>query len=229
MSKTITSEAHWKKLRETVIHCTRCPRLVEYRENVPPKPAFKDQRYWRKPVPGFGDPKAWLLITGLAPAGDGGNRTGRIFTGDGTGRFLFKALFSTGFANQPTSESRDDGLIVKGCYLTAAVKCVPPMHRPTPQECLNCHSYYMQEIELLSPSLKAILALGHLAFKAILLALRKRGIPTKGLVFKHGASYKIENVRLYCSYHPTPRNVNTGTLTEKMFLDLLKTIKKQVG
>lgn len=215
----------WEAFRKTVIHCKKCPRLVDYRENVLPKPAFKGQKYWRKPLPGFGDQRAWLLITGLAPAADGGNRTGRVFTGDGSGRFLVKALYSLGFANQPLSESVDDGLILHGCYLTAAVKCVPPQNKPTRQECRNCNPYYEQEMELLT-ELKTILVLGRFAFDAFLMILKKDGISTKGVTFKHGASYQLENgLKLYCSYHPTPRNVNTGTLTEKMFIDLLKAIK----
>jgi uracil-DNA glycosylase len=226
MPNESSTENSWKKLRETIIRCRKCPRLVDYRETVPAKTAFADQKYWRKPVPGFGDHQAWLLILGLAPAADGGNRTGRIFTGDGTGRFLFKSLYEMGFANQLTSESIDDGLVLQGCYLTAAVKCLPPKHKPTRQECINCHSYLTQEVRMLK-QLKAVLALGHFAFEAYLLTLKEEGISTKGLTFKHGASYKLDNgLKLYCSYHPTPRNVNTGTLTEKMFLDLLQKISK---
>lgn len=217
----------WDTFRRVVIRCRKCPRLVDYRENVPPKPAFQGQKFWRKPLPGFGDPNAWLLFTGLAPAGDGGNRTGRIFTGDGTARFLIKALYREGLANQPTSESMDDGLILHGCYMTAAVKCLPPEHKPTRQECLNCNPYYVQEIEMLS-HLKAVLLMGHLAFNAFLLTLKKQKISNQHLVFKHGASYTLDNgLRVYCSYHPTPRNVNTGLLTEKMFLNLLKRIKNE--
>lgn len=227
MNKKSALMGEWEAFKKTVINCKKCPRLVAYRENVPPKPAFKGQKYWRKPLPGFGDHQAWLLITGLAPAGDGGNRTGRIFTGDPTGRFLVKALYSMGFANQPLSETIDDGLVLHGCYLTAAVKCLPPLHKPTRQECLNCLPYYIEEIKMLT-KLKAVLALGKFAFDAFLLTLKKDGISTKDLAFKHGASYKLENgLKLYCSYHPTPRNVNTGTLTEKMFLDLLKVIKSE--
>lgn len=214
----------WNVLRETVIHCKKCPRLVDFREHVPAKPAFKQEKYWRKPVPGFGDPQAWLLILGLAPAADGGNRTGRVFTGDGTGRFLMKALYSLGLANQQYSESSDDGLLLHGCYLTAAVKCVPPQNRPTRQECLNCNPYLIQEMTLLT-KLRVILALGKFAFDAVLLTQKQKGLSTKGLTFRHGAFYQLEDgFELYCSYHPTPRNVNTGTLTEKMFIDLLKTI-----
>jgi uracil-DNA glycosylase family 4 len=216
----------WKNFQATVINCRKCPRLVVHRETVPARPLYQHQKYWRRPLPGFGDQQAWLLITGLAPAGDGGNRTGRVFTGDATARFLVKALYAQGWANQPISESLDDGLILKDCYLTAAVKCFPPKHKPTRQECVNCHPYYMQEIEMLF-KLRVILVLGKLAFDAFLLALKKKGLSTKGIKFKHGAFYSLENgLKLYCSYHPTPRNVNTGTLTEKMFYDLLEEIKK---
>lgn len=220
-----TGKQQWDIFCKTVIHCRKCPRLVEFRENVPPKPAFVNQKFWRKPLPGFGDHRAGLIVVGLAPAGDGGNRTGRIFTGDGTGRFLIKCLYKIGFANQPISEFLNDGLILKDCYLTAAVKCVPPQHKPTRQECLNCNPYFVQELEMLT-ELKAVLVLGRFAFDAFLLTLKKKEIPTKGLVFKHGTSYVLSNgLKLYCSYHPSPRNVNTGTLTEKMFLNVLKKIK----
>lgn len=222
----MTTDETWETFRKTVIRCRKCPRLVNYRETAPPKPAFRDQKFWRKPLPGFGDHRAWLLITGLAPAGDGGNRTGRVFTGDGTGRFLIKALYEMGFANQPISEFVDDGLHLQECYLTAAVKCLPPKHKPKRQECLNCNSYFIQEIEMLT-QLETILVLGRFAFDACLIALKAKGMITKGLSFKHGVSYKLENgFKLYCSYHPTPRNVNTGTLTENMFLDLLNEIKR---
>ena len=221
MSKT----SLWLKLQEEITHCKKCPRLVYHRENVPAKKIFKDEVYWRKPVPGFGDPDAWLFIAGLAPAGDGGNRTGRVFTGDATGRFLIRALYELGLANQPHSESREDGLRLMGCYMTAVVKCYPPQHKPTAEECLNCRPYFEKEMELLK-ELKSVLVLGHLAFNVFLSALKKRNIPTEGLCFKHGASYKLKNGwNLYCSYHPTPRNVNTGTLTKEMFSQLLNHIQ----
>jgi len=217
----------FKILREEVISCRLCPRLVLFRENVPPRAAFKDQAYWRKPVPGFGDPKAWLLITGLAPAADGGNRTGRIFTGDATARFLLKALYCQGFANQPTSESIDDGLILKGCYMTAAVKCVPPNNKPIRQEILNCSRYYHRELHLLS-HVKCILALGRLAFEAYIHYLKSQEAETRHLKFSHGAYFEIDGFpSLYASYHPSPQNTYTGKMTEKMFLDLLGTIKEK--
>lgn len=229
MPKQKTPQRVWETFQAKVIACKRCPRLVVFREHVPPKPQFAHQTYWRKPLPGFGDYLAWLLITGLAPAGDGGNRTGRIFTGDGTGRFLVKALFAEGFANQPVMESVDDGLVLQGCYLTAAVKCYPPEHKPNRQECLNCNPYYIQEMEMLT-NLSSILLLGKFAFDAFLLTMKKKGMTTHGLKFKHGACYNLEDgKKIYCSYHPSPRNVNTGTLTEKMFRDLLKLIRIQNG
>lgn len=213
------------ELRDQIIACRRCPRLVQFRENVPPIPKYKDQKYWRKPVPGFGDPHAWLLITGLAPAANGGNRTGRLFTGDGTGKFLMKALFEAGFANQPFSESSNDGLSLHGCYLTAAVKCVPPGNKPLQQEVLNCHSYYKNELALLK-KLTAVLVLGKLAFDAYLLFAKNLGHSVKNFRFSHGSQYVIDGLpTLYASYHPTPRNVNTGTLTEDMFCQLLNKIK----
>lgn len=214
----------FKALNEEIIQCTLCRRLVTYRENAPIKEAYKDQVYWRKPLPGFGDLKAELLILGLAPSPQGGNRTGRIFTGDNSAKFLIGCLYETGFANQPFSESAKDGLILHNCYMTAAVKCVPPKHLPTKEETLNCSRYFFQEMSLLK-NLKAILALGQFAFDAFLLYLKSQGVDTKGMRFKHGAKFSIHNsLSLYCSYHPSPQNTNTGKLTKDMFIQLLKAI-----
>lgn len=160
-----------------MIRCRKCPRLVDYRENVPPKPAFQGQKFWRKPLPGFGDPNAWLFIHWLSTSRGRWQSNRSYFTGDGTARFLIKALYREGLANQPTSESMDDGLILHGCYMTAAVKCLPPEHKPTRQECLNCNPYYVQEIEMLS-HLKAVLLMGHLAFNAFLLTLKNKRFQT---------------------------------------------------
>jgi uracil-DNA glycosylase family 4 len=216
-----------KILHDEVIRCHLCPRLVEYREHVAPRRAHLDEIYWRRPVPGFGDPKAWLMITGLAPAAEGGNRTGRIFTGDATSRFLFKALYHFGFANQPNSESVNDDLILNGCYLTAAVKCVPPQNKPTRHEFRNCSRYYQRELELLK-ELKCVLALGKLAFDAYLYFAKSIGIGISKLKFAHGAYYELSGVPdICCSYHPTPRNTQTGTLTEEMFFNLFKIIKEK--
>lgn len=212
-------------LREEIIHCRLCPRLVAFREAVPPHPSYKDQIYWRKPLPGFGDPNAWLLITGLAPAAHGGNRTGRVFTGDGSGKFLISALYEEGFANQPNSDSIDDGLQLFGTYITAAVKCVPPDNKPSKEEIITCHRYYQRELELLT-NVTHVLALGKLAFDAFLLYAKMRGFNVRGCKFFHGACYRWEGLpTLFASYHPTPRNTNTGTLTKEMFRELLQGIR----
>ncbi len=208
--------------------CRRCPRLVEYREHVPPTSAYARQEYWRKPVPGFGDLGGRLLILGLAPARNGANRTGRIFTGDASSRFLVSALHSAGFANQPTSESRDDGLTYTGCYVTAVVKCVPPGDRPLPEEFSNCAPFLDAEIALL-PHLKGVLALGSSAFMAYLGHLKRGGHSVKGLRFEHGASYRLPGgLTLYACYHPSPRNTNTGKLTRGMLLSVLGRVRKDL-
>lgn len=217
----------FQKLDREVCACVRCPRLVQFREAVEPKPIYANETYWKKPVPGFGDHQAWLLLLGLAPAPHGGNRTGRPFTGDLSGDFLIRCLYNQGFANQPTSRHWDDGLELIGCYMTPAVKCVPPAHKPTPQEFRNCSGYLEREIFLLK-NLKCVLALGRAAFDAYLRFLRVQGVNTAGVKFKHGAIFKFEEwPSLAASYHPTPRNVNTGTLTKDMFEGLLKRIKGQ--
>jgi uracil-DNA glycosylase len=215
-----------KVLEKHIVVCRKCPRLVHFRETVPPKPIYQDETYWRKPVPGFGDPNAWLLIVGLAPASHGGNRTGRIFTGDRSAQFLVKALYDEGFCNQPTSTSRDDGLTYKNCYLTAVVKCAPPHDKPDRSECLNCNVYFQNELKLLK-NLTHVLVLGKVAFDGFLLATkanRKKGPAVK---FSHGGKYIFEDLPIvYASYHPSPQNTNTGVLSEQMFRDLLKEIKK---
>lgn len=211
----------FKLLNEEIIGCRLCPRLVQFRENAPSRSPYPETTYWRKPVPGFGDPKAWLLIIGLAPAPQGGNRTGRIFTGDKTAQFLMKALYRHGFANHPFSESTADGLILTGCYLTAAVKCVPPLNRPIRQEVLNCSRYSIRELQFLT-QLTSVLALGKLAFDAYVHDTIKQKVIQP---FKHGGIYPMEGFpRLYASYHPSPQNTNTGKLTETMFDELLQAI-----
>lgn len=214
-------------LRKRIVSCRRCPRLVEFRESVKPRASFEDEDYWRRPVPGFGDPQGRLLVLGIAPALHGGNRTGRPFTGDSSGKFPVRALHNAGFASQPSSEKRGDGLSYRDCYLTAAVKCVPPGDRPTRDEFLNCSPYLDAEIALLR-NLKAVLALGALSFKAFLDHLGPSGQRPTGLVFAHGASYRVGRIRLYASYHPSPRNTNTGRLTEAMLASVLETIKRDL-
>lgn len=194
---------------------------MKFRENVPEK---FDQIYWKRPVPGFGDPNAYLLILGLAPSAQGGNRTGRIFTGDASARFLFQALHKEGFANQPASESVDDSLKLHGCYITASVKCVPPQNKPTSQEEKNCSSYLLNELVLLK-KLTAVLALGNFAFQSFLHYVQSHGGITKGLRFKHGEKYLIEGFpTLYACYHPSPQNTNTGKFTQAMLCKVLQQI-----
>lgn len=213
------------QLNEAVVNCRLCPRLVAFREEVPARAAYADQLYWRKPVPGFGDTKGWLLILGLAPAAHGGNRTGRLFTGDASARFLMQALYDEGFANQPLSESRDDGLILHDAYMTAVVKCVPPKDKPTSQECLNCSRYLHAEIAMLD-NLSAVLALGKLAFDAFRHYAKLRGVDTRPMRFSHGAYITTpEFPTLYASYHPSPQNTNTGKLNQSMLRTVLQNIR----
>lgn len=190
-----------------------------------PRASFASQRYWRRPVPGFGDLNGRLLVLGLAPAASGANRTGRIFTGDASSRFLVSALHSAGFANQPISESLDDGLVYTDCFLTAAVKCAPPGDRPTREEFANCSPYLDAEISLLG-NLKAVLALGSLAFSAYLAHLGRQGADVRGMKFAHGRVHRFPGMpTLYASYHPSPRNTNTGKLTQGMLVGVLGKIR----
>jgi len=217
-----------EELRLRIIQCRLCPRLVAYREGVKPRASYAAQKYWRKPVPGFGDFSGRVLILGLAPASHGGNRTGRIFTGDASSRFLVKALYAAAFANQPISESRDDGLRYADCYVTAALKCSPPGDKPTSKEFANCSPYLEEEISLLV-NLKVVIALGALAFRAYLEYLGRRGVGVRGVTFSHGKSYSFEGFpRLYASYHPSPRNTNTGKLTQRMLVGLFKKVKREL-
>ncbi|MGH9920032.1 MAG: uracil-DNA glycosylase [Nitrososphaerales archaeon] len=215
------------ELTEAVVQCRRCPRLVRYRETVPPRKSFKSEKYWRRPVPGFGDPDASLVVIGLAPAAHGGNRTGRVFTGDESGRFLVRALYEAGFANQPVSEARDDGLVYTDCYVTAAVKCVPPQDKPTAEEFENCSAWLDSELRLLTNA-RAIVALGRGAFDAYLGYAASRGRMTRGMRFSHGGKYILEGLpTLYASYHPSPRNTHTGKLTRRMLVLLLKRVRRE--
>lgn len=211
-----------------IVRCRRCPRLVEYRETLPPRRSFEGEEYWRRPVPGFGDPAARLVVIGLAPAAHGGNRTGRVFTGDGSGRFLVGALYTAGYASQPVSDSREDGLVYEGCYVTAAVRCAPPDNRPTRAEFENCRPYLEAELRILGEA-RAVLALGRAAFDAYLAYARGRGAATRGLRFVHGRRYDFPALpSLYASYHPSPRNTNTGKLTRRMLLSLLGRIRRDI-
>lgn len=216
------SDERLKKLNTKISGCTLCPRLVQFREMVPVRPQFRGEEHWRRPISGFGDPGAWLLILGLAPSAQGGNRTGRLFTGDGSGVFLMRTLYKAGFANHPTSEKRDDGLILKGCYLTAAVKCVPPDNRPTREEFTICRCYLDEELKLLR-NLKCVLALGKLAFDCYQKILKEEGVISSLTPFKHGALVEGGHLpNLVGSYHPSPQNTQTGLLTDEMLIQLLK-------
>jgi uracil-DNA glycosylase len=200
--------------------CRRCPRLVAWREEVARvrRAAFADQEYWGRPVPGFGDPQARVLVLGLAPAAHGGNRTGRIFTGDRSGDWLFAALYRAGFANQPTSISRDDGLELADMFIAAAVRCAPPANRPLPSERDNCLPYLVRELELLAGA-NVIVCLGSFAWDAALRVLAARGLPPPRPRprFGHLAEAEVEPYTLLGSYHPSQQNTFTGKLTEPMF------------
>lgn len=213
-------------LNREVIACTRCPRLVAYREQVAreKRRAYRDWDYWGKPVPGFGDPYARVLVMGLAPGAHGSNRTGRPFTGDASGNFMYPVLYEVGFASQPTATNRDDGLTLKNLYITAAVRCAPPDNKPTLQELAACAPFLDREIAGLK-NVRVVVALGKIGFDAYLNFLKRRGVllNKKGYLFKHGASYRIPDGKvLLASYHPSNQNTQTGKLTRKMFLKIFQ-------
>jgi uracil-DNA glycosylase family 4 len=215
------------ELNSRVIACRRCPRLVRYRESFQARRAFEGQEYWRRPVPGFGDAHARIVLIGLAPAAHGGERTGRVFTGDESARFLYRSLYDAGLASQPTSESRDDGLELRDCYITAAVKCAPPANKPTALEFGNCGVYLDEEMALLDEA-RALVALGRMAFGAALDWAERRGLDTRGMVFRHGVTYSLGSLpRLYGCYHPSPRNTYTGLLTRRMMTDVFRKVIKE--
>jgi uracil-DNA glycosylase family 4 len=206
-------------LEREVIECRRCPRLVAWREEVArvKRAAFAGEEYWGRPLPGFGDPDAAVLVLGLAPAAHGGNRTGRIFTGDRSGDWLFASLWRAGFANQPSSVARDDGLRLDGCYVTAAVRCAPPANRPLPSERDNCMPYLVRELTLLE-SVRVIVCLGGFAWDVALRALGSLGVtpPRPRPRFGHGAAAALGRWTLLGCYHPSQQNTFTGKLTEPM-------------
>jgi uracil-DNA glycosylase len=216
-------------IRRDVVACSRCPRLVRYRERVAreKKREFRSEEYWGRPVPGFGDPAARLVVVGLAPAAHGSNRTGRVFTGDRSAAFLVRAFHEAGFANQPTSLRRNDGLRYRDLYLTAAVRCAPPDNRPTPAERAECAPFLERELRELT-EVRAILALGGFAWDAIRETLpRVYGGERPQGTFGHGACVPLGPGRplLWGSYHPSPQNTNTGKLTLAMLVDLLTRIR----
>jgi uracil-DNA glycosylase family 4 len=219
-------------VERAVIACERCPRLRAWCTEVARdrKRAFADQIYWGKPVPPFGDPRAKLLVIGLAPAAHGGNRTGRIFTGDSSGSWLYEALHRFGFSNQPDSTGRGDGLVLTGCYVTAAARCAPPANRPTPRELLNCRPYLEAEIRLLR-DVRVVLTLGHIAHRQWLAASGswEAMAPSRRPHFAHGAEAPLPDGRtLLCSYHPSRQNTNTGRLTRPMWHTVFRRARELV-
>jgi len=222
----ILMPAWLSRLNREVIACTRCPRLVEYRQKIAreKRRAYVDWEYWGKPVPGFGDPKARVLVLGLAPGAHGSNRTGRPFTGDASGKFMYPILYEAGFSNQPDATKRDDGLELRDLYITAAVRCAPPDNKPRPEELSNCAPYLDREVEGLA-NVRVVVALGRIGFEAYLNYLKRRGLLTNKTPypFRHGASYRMPDGKiLLASYHPSNQNTQTGKLTRQMFAGIFR-------
>ena len=223
--------ATWlETLNAEIVACTRCPRLVEHCQTIAreKKRAYREQEYWGRPVPGFGDPDGRVLVLGLAPGAHGSNRTGRPFTGDGSGNFMYPVLYRAGFASQPTATHGGDGLQLHDLYITAAVRCAPPQNKPTPAEIRNCAVFLEREISGLR-NVQLVVALGKIGFDAYLEYARRRGVIQRKseFVFAHAAQYKMPDGKtLLASYHPSQQNTNTGKLTEKMFLEIFRTARK---
>jgi len=225
-------------LQDVVIRCRKCPRLVTYLQEVcrhKPK-RYRDWEYWSKPLPSFGDPDARVLIVGLAPAAQGGNRTGRMFTGDRSGEWLFNALHQFGFANQPNSACSDDDFRLDDCYITATIRCAPPKNKPLPEEIENCRPYFLEEIDLLKNA-QVIVSLGQIAFTQTLRSLRLKGYDVPPLAFGHGRIYKVyggqahsglRTIDLITTYHPSQQNTQTGKLTRSMFHKIFKMVKSRL-
>ena len=229
-----SSDHQLARLQQEVIACTRCPNLIAYCRKAAKEKRrmYRNCDYWGKPVPSFGDPRARLLIVGLAPGAHGANRTGRMFTGDRSGDFLYPCLHATGFASQATSQNRDDGLKLLDCYITAPLRCAPPQNKPSPKEVRSCQPYFEMELELLT-RVRAVLVLGRIAFDAYLRVVgRGENFPRRStLNFSHGASLNLPDglPRLYCSYHPSQQNTQTGRLTAEMFEQVLFDIRDFLG
>ena len=217
-------------LNREVVNCFRCPRLVAYREQVgrEKRRAYREWEYWARPVPGFGDPKARVLVLGLAPGAHGSNRTGRPFTGDASGKFMYPILYKVGFASQPNAEHRDDGLRLVDCYITAAIRCAPPQNKPLLSELANCAPFLDRELAILR-SVRVVVALGKIGFDAYLKYLKRNKIvrSTAGYRFGHGAEYVMPNeIVLLASYHPSNQNTATGKLTAEMFEAVFRRAKE---
>jgi uracil-DNA glycosylase family 4 len=217
-------------IEDEVTRCRKCPRLVHYLEEVArtKRRAYRDWTYWGRPVPAFGDSHARLLIVGLAPGAHGANRTGRMFTGDRSGDFLYEQLFRAGFANQPHSKRADDGLILKDALISAAIRCAPPDNKPLPEEIRNCLPYLERELAIVRP--RAVLALGGIALNAYLDLLKGQGLIASraAFPFAHGATFALPGdlPRIFAAYHPSQQNTQTGRLTKAMFASVLKKIRK---
>jgi uracil-DNA glycosylase family 4 len=218
-------------LQQEIVNCNRCPRLREHCQNIATvkRRAYRDWEYWGRPVPAFGDPKARVLILGLAPGAHGSNRTGRMFTGDASGEILYRVLHKTGFASQPDSVSRDDGMELHDLIITAAARCAPPGNKPSPAELRNCRPFFERELELLD-SVKVVVALGKIAFDTYLDVLKTRGVISSraGFVFGHDREFRTApgQPRLVSSYHPSQQNTSTGKLTEKMLADVFRRARR---
>ena len=233
-------EKELESLQDDVVRCRKCPRLVAYLKEVSknrPK-RFRDWEYWGKPLPSFGDPNARVLIVGLAPAANGGNRTGRMFTGDRSGEWLFGALHQFGFANYPNSSRRDDDFALSDCYITATIRCAPPDNKPLPEEIENCRPYFLKELDLLK-NVTVLVPLGQIAFTQTLKSLRLKGFKIPPLPFGHGKTYKIpvedelripnsavRTISLITTYHPSQQNTQTGRLTRSMFHGVFRMVTK---
>ncbi len=221
-----------EELNDVMVECRRCPRLVAWREEVArvKRRAYRDWEYWGRPVPGFGDPQARLLVVGLAPAAHGGNRTGRVFTGDSSGNFLFDALYRAGFANQAVSTHLGDGLALRDMYIAATCRCAPPANKPTRDEMDNCRPYLLSELRLLH-QMQGIVALGKIAFDNVLLNYRMLGHSLPSLKFGHTAFYELGPGLpwLLASYHPSQQNTQTGRLTTEMFDQVWQTARDHLG
>ena len=219
-----------EQLKRKIINCRKCDRLVQFREKIAleKRKAYSNWEYWGKPVPGFGSKNAKIMVLGLAPAAHGGNRTGRVFTGDRSADFLFRCLYQVGLSNQASSEHRNDGLELEG-FITTAVKCVPPGDKPTPKEKENCEVFLNKEFEMLK-NIKVVLGLGKIGFDSYLKYVRKKyPIKMKDYKFGHGVRYEMPNkLILFGAFHPSPRNVNTGRLNFEMMVEFLKRIKSEL-
>lgn len=229
---SIPMERDFVALERKIIECRRCPRLVEWRERVAREKVrrFRDEKYWGRPVPAFGSPDSALIIIGLAPAAHGGNRTGRIFTGDRSGDWLYEALNKFGFANQPVSISLDDGLQLQNCLVTAAVRCAPPDNKPMPIEMRNCREYLVRELRLATKK-RVVITLGQVAFRSFLKIWQEdHGLPQGATFgFSHGGEWDMNGVVLLSSYHPSQQNTQTGKLTREMFYAIFRRAREILG